>query len=45
MRSILRKGHKFIEHAVVKEREMIYNDDDREDSGGKFCEQVLYEGR
>ena len=36
VRSILRKVHKLIEHAVAKEREMINNDDDRENSGGKF---------
>ena len=36
VRSILRKVHKLIEHAVAKEREMINKDDDREDSGGKF---------
>ena len=36
VRSILRKVHKLIEHAVAKEREMINNDDGREDSEGKF---------
>ena len=33
---LVQEVHKLIEHAVAKEREMINNDDGREDSEGKF---------